>query len=229
MGLKGSKGSTHEGGIRVPAVIYWKGVLEKSISNQFFFSDDILPTFLTAAGLNISNSKFTGTDRWDDLINNKITMPKNVMTGNIIITDDRALYNDNWKLFYRHNVFLDSEKVFELYDVNKDPYEQNELSEKHPEVFNSMKETFYKMPMVVHPPNINPTQMYLYGDQFPDNARINGSPWLDREYEVKQIPSPFIQSIVFTWILFLTFKQITIPIAISLLLVIGYLLSLIHI
>lgn len=225
MGLKGSKGSTYEGGIRVPAIIYWKDVLEKSISNQFFFSDDILPTFLTAAGLNISNSKFTGTDRWDDLINNKITMPKNVMTGNIIITDDRALYNDNWKLFYRHNVFLDSEKVFELYDVSKDPYEQNELSEKHPEVFNSMKETFYKMPMVVHPPNINPTQMYLYGDQFPDNARITGSPWLDREYEVKQIPSPFIQSIVFTWILFLTFKQITIPIAISLLLVIGYLIK----
>ena len=49
--------------------------------------------------------------------------------------------------------------------------------------------------------------------------------WLDREYEVKQIPSPFIQSIVFTWILFLTFKQITIPIAVSLLLVIGYLIK----
>ena len=35
MGLKGSKGSTYEGGIRVPAIIYWKGVLEKSISFQF--------------------------------------------------------------------------------------------------------------------------------------------------------------------------------------------------
>ena len=33
LGLKGSKGSTYEGGIRVPAIIYYKGVLEKSLSS----------------------------------------------------------------------------------------------------------------------------------------------------------------------------------------------------
>ena len=44
---------------------------------------------------------------------------------------------------------IDSKKVFELYDVNIDPYEKNELSKKHPEVFNTMKETFYKMPAQV--------------------------------------------------------------------------------
>ena len=36
--LKGSKLSAYEGGIRVPAVIYWKGKLEGGKSEQFFFA-----------------------------------------------------------------------------------------------------------------------------------------------------------------------------------------------
>ena len=31
------KGSVNEGGIRVPAIIYYKGVLEDAISNQFIW------------------------------------------------------------------------------------------------------------------------------------------------------------------------------------------------
>ena len=50
-GLRGSKLSAYEGGIRVPAVIYWKGVLEKSKSEQFFFAQDILPTMLAASSI----------------------------------------------------------------------------------------------------------------------------------------------------------------------------------
>ena len=103
-GLRGSKLSTYEGGIRVPAVIYWKGVLENSKSDQFFFVQDILPTLLSASSIEVNNQKFTGTDRWADLLNDTINEPINVHTGNIVINDERALFNGKWKMFYSQNV-----------------------------------------------------------------------------------------------------------------------------
>ena len=84
LGLKGSKGSAYEGGIRVPAVIYYKGILEKSLSNQFFFVDDILPTLFGALNINPNQNNITGVNRWNDLVKNEIKPPKNVMTGNVL-------------------------------------------------------------------------------------------------------------------------------------------------
>ena len=99
-GLRGSKGSTYEGGIRVPGIIFYKGKLEKKISDQFFFVDDLLPTLLSASKIKFDKKIFTGVNRWQDLLNNNIVPPSNVLTGNIIINDERALFNDNWKLYF---------------------------------------------------------------------------------------------------------------------------------
>ena len=196
--------------------------MENLKSEQFFFSDDILPTLLSAANISYDPSKFTGVDRWDDLISNQVKLPVNAMTGNIIISDDRALFNDRWKLYYTQNVYTNSEKRFELYDIISDPFEKNDVSKEFPEIFKSMKKTLNEAPFVLQPPYINPTQMYLYGDQFPDKPEIVGSPWLDREYEVAKIHSTFVQTIVFTWVLFLAFKQFTLPLLLILVFFILY-------
>lgn len=44
------KGSTWEGGQRVPFVVYWKGMIKGDKSDGLFDFADILPTFLTMAG-----------------------------------------------------------------------------------------------------------------------------------------------------------------------------------
>tara|TARA_A100001011_G_scaffold51106_1_gene49074 strand:- start:966 stop:2525 length:1560 start_codon:yes stop_codon:yes gene_type:complete len=210
LGLKGSKGSAYEGGIRVPGIIYYKGVLEKSVSNQFFFSDDILPTLLTAINYDKDRNYFTGVDRWESLKSNNIQEPKNVITGNVIVNDERALFNNQWKLYYRHFIYDDnSKKIFELYDVQNDPYEKNNLSSQYPDIFESMKKTLINMPVIIDTPYINPVQSYLYGDRY---IGITESPWLKREYEEKNLPHPIVQNIIFAWIIFLTFKQFIIPI-----------------
>ena len=188
LGLKGSKGSAYEGGIRVPGIIYYKGVLEKSISNQFLFSDDILPTLLTAVSYDKDRNYYTGVDRWESLKSNNIEDPINVITGNVIVNDERALFNNQWKLYYSHFIHdNNSEKIFELYDIQNDPYEKNNLSSEHPEIFESMKNTLINMPIVIETPYINPVQSYLYGDRY---IGINDSPWLERNYKEEDLPHP---------------------------------------
>ena len=162
-GLRGSKLSTYEGGIRVPAVIYWKGVLENSKSDQFFFVQDILPTLLSASSIEVNNQKFTGTDRWADLLNDTINEPINVHTGNIVINDERALFNGKWKMFYSQNVQVRGKKTYELYDILKDPYETNDLSLDYPLVFNEMKEEIDNQTlwMIHHPSRMLQLRMQL--------------------------------------------------------------------
>ena len=50
--FRGHKGQLYEGGIRVPALARWPGVLpEGATCEQVFLTMDLLPTFLAAAGL----------------------------------------------------------------------------------------------------------------------------------------------------------------------------------
>ncbi len=47
----GEKGTTWEGGFRVPSLIRWPGVIEPgTISNEIFSHEDMMPTLLAAAG-----------------------------------------------------------------------------------------------------------------------------------------------------------------------------------
>tara|TARA_B100001248_G_scaffold217861_1_gene173151 strand:+ start:2352 stop:3911 length:1560 start_codon:yes stop_codon:yes gene_type:complete len=219
LGLRGSKGSAYEGGIRVPAIIYYKGVLDDAISNQFIFVDDILPTILSALNIKSNSGTFTGNDHWINLITNNVVLPKNSITGNVIVNDERALFNDKWKLYYRKFIYdNESEEIFELYDILNDPYENFDLSIKHPEILESMKKTFYDKPINLETPFFNPVHSYLHGDKY---IGINNSPWLERNYEEKDPPHPIIQNIIFTWIVFLTFKEFIIPIIFMIFILIG--------
>ena len=94
-GLSGSKTSALEGGIRVPAVMWWKGIIEKEKSDQFFFIQDVLPTLLTAANIKTSDKdKFDGEDKWSNLLTGQIVPPRNAFIGARVISDERALFND---------------------------------------------------------------------------------------------------------------------------------------
>ena len=49
--FKGEKGTTREGGFRVPCVVRWPGVIKPgTIVNEIMSHEDWLPTFLAAAG-----------------------------------------------------------------------------------------------------------------------------------------------------------------------------------
>ncbi|MDC3150723.1 arylsulfatase [SAR86 cluster bacterium] len=200
-GLKGSKTSALEGGIRVPAVIWWKGVIEKSKSDQFFFVQDILPTLLSASGISISNyTKFDGKDKWINLTTNTIIPPENAFIGSRVISDERALFNDEWKLYSSKPQLIPISASYKLFNIIKDPYEKNDLSEVESEVFKKMKKiiTSYEERDVVG--DMNPAHSYLHGDDRQGGTEL-GSPWLDGNYELNNPPSLIATIFISIWIL----------------------------
>ena len=59
------------------------------------FVQDLLPTLLTAAGIEIDKSvSFDGSDKWENLVNDEITPPDNDFVGSQIVFDERALYKE---------------------------------------------------------------------------------------------------------------------------------------
>ena len=205
-GLRGSKTSALEGGIRVPAVIWWKGVIEKSKSNQFFFVQDILPTLLSASGINISSStKFDGKDKWINLKTNTTTPPKNAFIGSRVISDERALFNDEWKLYSSKPQLIPVSASYKLFNIIKDPYEKDDLSEVEFEVFETMKKTITSFTERDAVGDMNPAHAYLHGDDRQGGIEL-GSPWLDGDYELNNPPSILSTIFISIWILIQAFK-----------------------
>jgi arylsulfatase len=65
--FRGEKGSTWEGGFRVPALIRWPGVVQRgTVINDIFSHQDWLPTLLAAAGEPDINSKLKKGHRAGD-------------------------------------------------------------------------------------------------------------------------------------------------------------------
>ena len=56
--LRCGKGTTWEGGIRVPAFIHWKGKIQPTKSDELFSAMDILPTLMNIVGHPIEKSDF---------------------------------------------------------------------------------------------------------------------------------------------------------------------------
>ena len=205
-GLSGSKGSAMEGGIRVPAVMWWKGIIENEKSDQFFFVQDVLPTLLTAANIKTSEAdKFDGEDKWSNLLSGQIVPPKNAFVGARIMFDERALFNDQWKLHSAKSVLFPVPASYQLFNIIEDPFEQNDLVDEEPEIFKAMKKTItsYVERDVVG--NMNPAHGYLHGDNEQGGVEI-GSPWLDGGYELNNPPSAVTSFFIFLWILVQAFK-----------------------
>lgn len=113
--FRGEKGSTWEGGFRVPALIRWPGVVkEGTVINDIFSHQDWLPTFLAAAGEpaikdrllkghQAGNTKFkVHLDGYDqtDLLSGKGEGRRE----NVYYFDDNANFNairwNDWKVYF---------------------------------------------------------------------------------------------------------------------------------
>jgi arylsulfatase A-like enzyme len=130
--LRGAKGSTWEGGMRVPGVVRWPArIPAKQISSQMVSELDLFPTFVHLAGAHVAAER--ASDGYDILtfLQGKASSPRHelfYLTG----TDLQAVRDGSWKLRV-------AESAAELFDVDRDPGERLNVADSHADVVERLR------------------------------------------------------------------------------------------
>lgn len=154
-GLREAKGTTFEGGFRVPCIMKWPEIIPPgTVCNNMAGSIDILPTIADITGTDLPEKKIDGISVLDLL---KGDFDKNPRREYLFYSGATlsAVRVDNWKLVFPHSLNSNVGSVpgkdgwpgklnmvkFEggLYDMFRDPGEQYDLKELHPEIVKKLE------------------------------------------------------------------------------------------
>lgn len=130
--LRGAKGTSYEGGPRVPGIARWPGVIrEGEVSMDPASTLDLFPTVANAAGAKIPADR--AYDGYDLLpyLRGGAPAPRNefyYVVGNVV----EAVREGPWK--YRRGQSGGSNGEAELFHLDWDPAEQYNLAGRHPEL-----------------------------------------------------------------------------------------------
>ena len=145
--LRGTKRSTHEGGIRVPFIAKGPGVPAGTVNDHQLAFYDVMPTLLDYAGLDGSRYSLEASTeecRYDGISFN------NTLTGNdeeqekheflyweFHETDMMAVRMGDWKLVVNAG-------TPKLYDLSTDIHEDKDLAEQRPDIVATMVEIIHQ-------------------------------------------------------------------------------------
>jgi hypothetical protein len=129
-GMRGRKGTVYQGGIRVPFFLRWPEKIKPGIKvDRIAAHIDVLPTLLEACAMRPANTpKFDGRTLWPLLTETAPNWPDRVLHSQWHRGDQPDLFrahaarSQRWKLV----------NGTELYDMEKDPGESNDLSNANP-------------------------------------------------------------------------------------------------
>jgi len=132
--FSGQKGDLLEGGIRVPAIVRWPGVVPANrVTQQMAITMDWTATFLAVAEADVAARH--SLDGIDLLPVIKGTSPVRDRTFFWRIGTQDAVREGKWK-------FLRNGEDRHLFDLTLDQHERADFSEKHPEVLQRLTKEF---------------------------------------------------------------------------------------
>ncbi len=145
--LRGGKGETFEGGIRVVSLMRWPGALEPGGQmEQIMTVMDVFPTLAEAAGIETrSRRKLDGRSMWPAISRNTKQLRKEyVFFGSetpIYGHFNLTAFNDEWKLVQEiEQDQLTTTVTNYLFRIQDDPNEYLNLAAEHPDVVEELSE-----------------------------------------------------------------------------------------
>jgi arylsulfatase len=151
-GFREGKGTTYEGGQRVPCLMEWKGTIPAGkVSNNMAAGIDILPTIVEATGATLPQKRIDGVSLLANLKGDLAAKPRDTFLFYYRRNSLEAVRHGDWKLVFDHpgrtNVGFKPGKdglpgganenfnnQGGLYDLRRDPGERYNLKSDYPEI-----------------------------------------------------------------------------------------------
>jgi arylsulfatase A-like enzyme len=181
--LRGGKGSTWEGGVRVPTIAWWPGkIAAGSVCDAVVGTIDLLPTFVTLTGRQVpAEPVIDGRDISPLLFGRSKQSPREAHYyfhgWNL-----EAVRQGSWKLAIAPQVETmskgtsdDAKITPRLYNLDVEIGERTNLAEKHPEIVAKLQALAAKMdaqiggqsPVARRPPGVVERPVTLYPSEAP--------------------------------------------------------------
>ena len=163
--LRGHKAQLYEGGVRVPAIAVWPGVLKAgAVVDEPLHIVDMYPTLLRVAGAKLEQAlPIDGKDMWPTIAEGRPSPHEEILLN--CTAANGAIRRGSWKLVRNGSIGANNagrqvdQEVFELFNLSDDPYEKNNLVEKYPQKFQELKRRLELYAMQAAKPNIPPNRM----------------------------------------------------------------------
>ncbi|MEN8203121.1 MAG: arylsulfatase [Bacteroidota bacterium] len=139
---KGRKRDLYEGGVRTPFIAWWPGRIEAGTrSDELFAFWDFLPTFAELTDYK-GNTYSDGISFLPSLFGREQEKQHDYLYWEFNENRGKqAIIKDRWKAV-KLNVSVEGAGELELYNLDDDPGEQNNVATGHPEIVKEIEELF---------------------------------------------------------------------------------------
>ena len=135
--FRGGKGSLFEGGLRIPFIVRWPGKIKPGQTSDLLFNQvDIFPTLAELTGTK-APSDIDGLSILPELLGQE-QVGRSQEQHRFLYWEygsQTAVRMKNWKA-----IQTKKDKPWELYDLNVDISEANDVAREHPKIVNQMKQ-----------------------------------------------------------------------------------------
>lgn len=154
--LREGKGTVLEGGVRVPCIMRWPGNIPAGVvQDKPAMTIDILPTITRLIGGELPKKQIDGKDIWPLIVNDpQATSPHDAFYFYFNNNELQGMRSGKWKLYFPHTYrslegregkndgmpvsYSQVKMGLELYDLEKDISERNNIASQYPAVVDSL-------------------------------------------------------------------------------------------